>query len=77
LVRGEGHPVVLGVALLHQHLAGVGGRPPPSLRRENHPRSHFAVLEVIVQGCRTPCASPAARSIGRRRVPRGAPVARA
>jgi hypothetical protein len=26
-VRRRGHPVVPGVGLLHQHLAGVGGRP--------------------------------------------------
>jgi hypothetical protein len=32
-VRGGGHAVVPGVGLLHQHLAGVGGRPAPSLRR--------------------------------------------
>jgi hypothetical protein len=32
-VRGRGHAVVPGVALLHQHLADVGGRPVPSLRR--------------------------------------------
>jgi hypothetical protein len=33
LVRGGGHTVVPGVDLLLQHLAGVGGRPTPSLRR--------------------------------------------
>jgi hypothetical protein len=32
-VRRRGHPVVPGVDLLHQHLAGVGERPAPSLRR--------------------------------------------
>jgi hypothetical protein len=33
LVRGGRHTVVPGVGLLHQHLAGVGGRPAPLLRR--------------------------------------------
>jgi hypothetical protein len=32
-VRGGGHAVMPGVGLIHQHLAGVGGRPAPSLRR--------------------------------------------
>jgi hypothetical protein len=40
--------MVLGVGLLLQHLAGVGGRPAPLLRRYNHPISHSVLLDVIV-----------------------------
>jgi hypothetical protein len=33
LVRRRGHPMVPGVGLLHQHLAGVGGEAGAIVRR--------------------------------------------
>jgi hypothetical protein len=42
--------MVPGVDLRLQHLAGVEGRPAPSLRRYNHPLSYSALLLVIEHG---------------------------
>jgi hypothetical protein len=77
LVRGGGHAVVLGVSLLHQHLAGVGGGRRHRCGGRTTPTPTLSCWRSSCRGCKTPCMSPAERSTGHRRVPRGAPVARA